>query len=156
MITIRRAAAQDAQALIDFNRAMALETERKELLPEVIGAGVRALLANPAAGFYLVAEADGQVIGALMLTMEWSDWRNGSFWWIQSVYVRPEYRRRGIYTRLYRHVQRLAAGDPGVCGFRLYVERENAAAQAVYRGLGMSETHYRVFEELKPGVRFYR
>ena len=156
MIAIRRAIAQDAQALIDFNCAMALETERKELLPEVISAGVRALLANPAAGFYVVAEADDSVVGALMLTKEWSDWRNGSFWWIQSVYVRPEYRRRRIYTQLYRHVQQLAAEDPAACGFRLYVERENAQAQAVYRALGMGETHYRVFEELKPGVRFYR
>jgi ribosomal protein S18 acetylase RimI-like enzyme len=156
MIAIRRAIARDAQALIDFNCAMALETERRELLPEVIGAGVRSLLANPAAGFYVVAEADGQVIGALMLTKEWSDWRNGGFWWIQSVYVRPEYRRRHVYTRLYRHVQELAASDPRVCGFRLYVEKENGQAQAVYRALGMSETHYRVFEELKPGVRFYR
>lgn len=156
MIAIRRATGKDAQALIDFNCAMALETERKELLPEVIGAGVRALLANPAAGFYVVAEADERVVGALMLTREWSDWRNGSFWWIQSVYVRPEYRRRGVYTRLYRHVQELAASDPSVCGFRLYVEGENAQAQSVYRKLGMRETHYRVFEELKPGVRFYR
>jgi ribosomal protein S18 acetylase RimI-like enzyme len=156
MIAIRRAIVPDAQALIDFNCAMALETERKELLPEVIGAGVRSLLANPAAGFYLVAEADDQVVGALMLTKEWSDWRNGSFWWIQSVYVRPQYRRRRIYTQLYRHVKELAASDSGVCGFRLYVESENGQAQAVYRALGMSETHYRVFEELKPGVRFYR
>ena len=156
MIAIRRAGAHDAQALIDFNCAMALETERKELLPEVIGAGVRALLANPAAGFYLVAETDGRVVGALMLTKEWSDWRNGSFWWIQSVYVRPEHRRRGVYRQLYGHVQRLAANDSAVCGFRLYVERENSAAQSVYRALGMGETHYRVFEELKPGIRFYR
>jgi ribosomal protein S18 acetylase RimI-like enzyme len=156
MIAIRRAGADDAQVLVDFNRAMALETEGKELLPEVIGAGVRALLANPAAGFYVVAEMDGRVVGALMLTKEWSDWRNGAFWWIQSVYVRPEYRRRGVYRSLYQHLQQLATADPAVCGFRLYVERENAAAQAVYRRLGMAETHYLVYEELKPGVRFYR
>src|SRR5919106_790695 len=156
MIAIRRATAQDAQALIDFNCAMALETERKELLPEVIGAGVRALLANPAAGFYVVAEADERAIGALMLTKEWSDWRNGSFWWIQSVYVRPEWRRKGVYNRPYRHIQELAAQDPSVCGFRLYVERENSRAQATYRALGMKETRYLVFEELKPGVRFHR
>jgi ribosomal protein S18 acetylase RimI-like enzyme len=153
---IRRAVSDDAQVLIDFNRAMALETEGKDLLPEVVGAGVRGLLQNPAAGFYVVAQAEGSVIGALMLTKEWSDWRNGSFWWIQSVYVRPEHRRRGVYRRLYRHVQELAAADNSVCGFRLYVERENADAQAVYRRLGMGETHYRVYEELKPGVRFYR
>ena len=136
---------------------MALETEGKELLPEVIGAGVRSLLGNPASGFYLVARS------------EWPRWsarcwspRNGatggtaSFWWIQSVYVRPEWRRQGVYKRLYRHVQELAAKDPAVCGFRLYVERENRRAQATYRALGMNETRYLVFEELKPGVRFYR
>jgi len=134
---------------------MALETERKELLPEVIGAGVHSLLANPAAGFYVVAEQDG-LIGSLMITKEWSDWRNGAFWWIQSVYVRPQSRRQGVYQRLYRHVQQLAANDPKVCGFRLYVERENSRAQATYSALGMKQTHYLVFEELKPGVRFYR
>jgi ribosomal protein S18 acetylase RimI-like enzyme len=153
---IRQAAAADAPVLIEFNCAMALETERKELLPEVIGAGVRALLANPAAGFYVVAEAGQRVAGALLITKEWSDWRNGSFWWIQSVYVRPEWRRKGVYRALYRHVQALAAKDPKACGFRLYVERENARAQETYRALGMKQTHYLVFEELKPGVRFHR
>jgi ribosomal protein S18 acetylase RimI-like enzyme len=153
---IRRATPGDAGVLIEFNAAMALETERKELLPEVIGAGVRTLLANPASGFYVIAEESSLVLAALMITREWSDWRNGSFWWIQSVYVRPEWRRRGVYKRLYRHVQELAAQDPAVCGFRLYVERENAGAQDTYRSLGMRETRYLVFEELKPGVRFYR
>ncbi|HEX7221491.1 MAG TPA: N-acetyltransferase [Burkholderiales bacterium] len=153
---VRQAAAADAPVLIEFNCAMALETERKELLPEVIGAGVRALLANPAAGFYVVAESGQRVAGALLITKEWSDWRNGSFWWIQSVYVRPEFRRQGVYRTLYRHVQSMAAKDPGVCGFRLYVERENARAQSTYTSLGMQETHYRVFEELKPGIRFHK
>jgi ribosomal protein S18 acetylase RimI-like enzyme len=153
---IRQATAADAPVLVEFNCAMALETEGKELLPEVIGAGVRALLANPAAGFYVVAESERRVVGALLITKEWSDWRNGTFWWIQSVYVRPELRRQGVYKTLYRHVQAMAANDPGVCGFRLYVERENSRAQATYRVLGMKQTHYLVFEELKPGVRFYR
>ena len=151
----RLAAAHDAAVLTEFNAAMALETEGKHLLPEVVGAGVRSLLANPESGFYMVAEQDG-VVGSLMITKEWSDWRNGSFWWIQSVYVRPAWRRQGVYKRLYRHVQELAAKDPAVCGFRLYVERANRQAQTTYRALGMSETHYLVFEELKPGVRFYR
>ena len=155
-MNVRRAGARDAEVLVEFNCAMALETEGKALLPEVIGAGVRALLANPAAGFYVVAESDARVVGALLITKEWSDWRNGTFWWIQSVYVRPELRRKGVYKTLYRHVQELAAKDPGVCGFRLYVERENARAQETYRALGMKQTHYLVFEELKPGVRFYR
>jgi ribosomal protein S18 acetylase RimI-like enzyme len=153
---IRVATPDDAATLVEFNAAMARETERKELLPEVIGAGVRSLLANPASGFYVLAEEDGQVVGSLMITKEWSDWRNGDFWWIQSVYVQPEARRRGVYRSLYRHVQDLAAADPGVCGFRLYVDRDNAAAQGTYGALGMKRTRYLVFEELKPGIRFYR
>lgn len=152
---IRLATPADAAVLIEFNGAMALETEGKNLLPDVIGAGVRGLLDNPVAGFYVLAETE-RVIAALMITKEWSDWRNGSFWWIQSVYVRPEARRQGVYRRLYRHVQEMAAKDARVCGFRLYVERENSAAQATYAALGMKETRYLVFEELKPGVRFYR
>jgi ribosomal protein S18 acetylase RimI-like enzyme len=152
----RVATAHDAAVLAEFNAAMALETEGKQLLPEVIGAGVRSLLGRPGSGFYLVAETEGQVVGSLLITKEWSDWRNGELWWIQSVYVRPAWRRQGIYKRLYRHVQELAAKDPAVCGFRLYVERENRQAQTTYRALGMTETHYLVFEELKPGVRFYR
>ena len=153
---IRLAAAADAATLIEFSAAMALETERKELLPEVIGAGVHTLLGNPASGFYVVAEEGDRVVGALLITKEWSDWRNGNFWWIQSVYVRPEFRRQGVYRRLYRHAQELAAKDPRVCGFRLYVERENSRAQSTYEALGMKATRYLVFEELKPGVRFYR
>lgn len=152
---IRLATSADATVLVEFNAAMALETEGKNLLPEVIGAGVRGLLDNPVAGFYVLAETE-RAVAALMITKEWSDWRNGSFWWIQSVYVRPEARRQGVYRRLYRHVQEMAAKDPQVCGFRLYVERENSAAQAAYAALGMKETRYLVFEELKPGVRFYR
>ena len=153
---IRLARRADAQAIVDFNAAMALETEGKRLLPEVIGAGVRSLLRNPQAGFYVVAEERNQVVAALMITNEWSDWRNGTFWWIQSVYVRPEFRRQGVYRRLYRHIQDLAKANPNVCGFRLYVERDNRRAQKTYRSLGMAKTHYLVFEELKPGVKFYR
>ena len=153
---IRRAAWRDAKVLVAFNAAMALETERKVLLPRVIGAGVRGLLRRPDSGFYVVAERDGEVIAALMVTKEWSDWRNGDFWWIQSVYVRPEFRRRGVYRRLYGHLQDLAAKKRAVCGFRLYVERNNRRAQATYRAAGMERTHYLVFEELKPGVRFFR
>jgi ribosomal protein S18 acetylase RimI-like enzyme len=155
-IRIRLARPADAKTLVEFNAAMALETEGKRLLPEVIGAGVRSLLRNPDAGFYVVAESRARPIGALLITKEWSDWRNGTFWWIQSVYVRPEFRRQGVYKRLYRHIQGMARKDRGVCGFRLYVERENRRAQTTYRKLGMKKTHYLVFEELKPGVKFYR
>src|SRR3954465_10149315 len=104
-LKIRRASRSDARTLAEFNAAMALKTEGKVLMPKVIGAGVRALLAQPRAGFYVIAETQGIVAGALMITTEWSDWRNGSFWWIQSVYVRPQFRRQGVYRRLYAHVR---------------------------------------------------
>jgi len=152
---IRRATRRDAQDLIAFNRAMALETEGKDLWPHVIGAGVRNLLRRPDSGFYSVAELGGEVIGALMVTKEWSDWRNGDFWWIQSVYVRPEHRRRGVYRRMYAHLRRLAAASRAVVGFRLYVERNNRRAQTTYRASGMERTHYLVYEHLKAGVRFF-
>jgi ribosomal protein S18 acetylase RimI-like enzyme len=151
-LTIRPAIAGDADALAAFNIAMARETEGKRLRPDVVGAGVRRMLAEPGLGFYLVAEAGGKVVGSLMVTTEWSDWRNGRFWWIQSVYVVTEWRRRGVFRALYAHVKALAAAAPDVCGFRLYVEHENADAQATYRQLGMEMTDYRLMEELRAGV----
>ena len=154
-IRIRRATRRDASALAEFNSAMALETERKVLMPRVIAAGVRGLLRRPGSGFYTVAEAGGRAIAALMVTKEWSDWRNGDFWWIQSVYVRPEFRRRGVYRRLYAHLKRQAGKERAVCGFRLYVERNNRRAQATYGAAGMERTHYVIYEQLKPGVRFF-
>jgi ribosomal protein S18 acetylase RimI-like enzyme len=155
IIRIRLARRADGSTIAAFNRAMALETEAKSLLPRVIGAGVRRLLARPQSGFYVVAERGAEVIGALLITKEWSDWRNGDFWWVQSVYVIPEHRGRGVYRRLYRHVQRLAARRRSVVGFRLYVDHDNARARRVYRSLGMKETRYLVFEQLKPGIRFF-
>jgi ribosomal protein S18 acetylase RimI-like enzyme len=151
-LTIRPAIAGDADALAAFNIAMARETEGKRLRPDVVGAGVRRMLAEPGLGFYLVAEAGGKVVGSLMVTTEWSDWRNGRFWWIQSVYVVSAWRRRGVFRALYAHVKALAAAAPDVCGFRLYVEHENADAQATYRQLGMEMTDYRLMEELRAGV----
>lgn len=150
-VSVRRAGARDADALVRFNLAMARETEAKDLAPEVLGAGVRRFIERPQFGFYLVAEGGSQVIGSLMITYEWSDWRDGLFWWIQSVYVLPSHRRRGVYRLLYEQVKRLAAADPEVRGFRLYVEKENRVAQATYERLGMNETHYKMFEELTGG-----
>lgn len=152
---VRRAGLADADAIAAFNSAMALETEGRALVPERIGAGVRRLLGDASLGFYAVAEQDGRVIGCLMVTNEWSDWRNGLFWWIQSVYVVPQWRRRGVYRRLYEFVRGLAARDPAICGFRLYVEKENAVAQRTYSALGMAPTDYLLYEELRPGVRFF-
>lgn len=149
-ITIRRATSGDAESLVSFNRAIARETEHLELRQEVISAGVAAILEKPGLGFYIVAELRGEVVGSLMVTTEWSDWRNGMFWWVQSVYITAPMRRRGIYKMLYEFVKKLADSDAGVCGFRLYVERDNTVAQQVYSSLGMKETPYRVYEELDP------
>lgn len=153
-ITIRFAEKQDAPVLIHFNRAMALETEQKELLPEVISKGVERLFTNPELGFYVVAECSKRIVGSLMITTEWSDWRNRMFWWIQSVYVLPEERRKGIYTRLYQFIQECASNNPDICGFRLYVEKNNLLAKNTYSTLGMNPTQYEIYEHVKPGTRF--
>jgi ribosomal protein S18 acetylase RimI-like enzyme len=152
--TIRQAHAADAPAIAEFNRLMAFETEHKKLLPDVILAGVNAMIANPAHGFYLVAESEGEIVGSLMITTEWSDWRNGVIWWVQSVYIVDTHRRQGIYRALYDEVKRLATLDLSVCGFRLYVEKDNVNAQTTYRSLGMQETDYLMFEELRDGIRY--
>lgn len=145
-ITVREASASDADTIAGFNTAMALETENKTLDPAIIGAGVRRFVSDTRLGFYLVAERDGVVIGCLGITYEWSDWRNGLFWWIQSVYVEPGARRSGVFRHLYDHVSEMAQATPDVCGLRLYVEKDNARAQQTYVSLGMEETEYRLFE----------
>lgn len=155
-LTLRKAELRDSTVIVGFNRAMALETEGKTLIPEMITAGVQRLLGEPSLGFYLVAERGGKIVGCLMVTNEWSDWRNGLFWWIQSVYVEPASRRQGVYRRLYDFIRELAGADPGVCGFRLYVEKENTVAQKTYDSLGMAQTDYLLYEELKPGVRYFQ
>ncbi|MCP5150860.1 MAG: GNAT family N-acetyltransferase [Ectothiorhodospiraceae bacterium] len=147
-VRIRAATIDDAEAIAGFNRAMARETEDRDLDPGRVGPGVRAVLEHPERGFYLVAEHQGRPVAGLMVTYEWSDWRNGNFWWLQSVYVQPDYRRQGLYRRLYSAVRERAGAAGNVCGFRLYVEQENARAQATYRALGMGETGYLMFEEV--------
>ena len=148
-INVRRATLRDAADLVEFNLAMARETEDKQLCAETLGAGIRSLLDDDAKGFYLVAEVDGRAAGALMVTSEWSDWRDGWFWWLQSVYVRPEYRRRGVFRTLYSHLEQMARAHPDICGLRLYVNQGNGVAQATYDMMGMSETGYVVY-----GVEF--
>ena len=146
--SIRAACDADANRIASYNSAMAEETEGKSLDPELIGPGVCALLADAAKGRYWVAEADDRVIGQLMVTYEWSDWRNGNIWWIQSVYIAPDWRRKGVFTALYRHVESLAAATPGVIGLRLYVEENNRQAQQTYAALGMVKPSYLVMESI--------
>ncbi len=146
-IQIRQASTNDALTLAEFNIAMARETEQRELDRTTITAGVNAVFNKPDSGFYVVAEVENKLAGSLMITKEWSDWRNGVFWWIQSVYVAPDFRRRGIYKMLYRHVKQLAQETGGVCGFRLYVEKDNNRAQKTYASLGMQATDYLLYEE---------
>jgi ribosomal protein S18 acetylase RimI-like enzyme len=148
---IRAARPDDAGLLARWAIAMAWETEHKQLDADTVEHGVRALFEQPAHGRYFVAErvVDGAVVavGTLMLTHEWSDWRCGDWWWIQSVYVDPAHRRGGVYRALYQHVRALAQATPQVCGLRLYVERDNAHAQRTYGSLGMVDAGYAIYED---------
>lgn len=145
-IEIRTARSEDRDVLVRFNEAIALETENKTLDRGRLEAGVEAALADPNKGFYVVATIDNQTVGGLLITTEWSDWRNGTFWWIQSVFVAPEHRRGGVYTHLHRWVEDAARSKGGVCGIRLYVDRGNARAMATYERLGMTRSRYNLYE----------
>lgn len=145
-ITIRQATLEDTEFLVAGNAAMALETEARALDIHLLRAGVCALFDDPTRGFYLIAELAGRPAGQMMITYEWSDWRNATFWWIQSVYTLPESRRRGVFKALYAHVDAQARQRPDVCGLRLYVESHNHRAQSVYHRCGMREAVYRMFE----------
>ena len=144
---IRHATHDDRDDLVRFQIAMAQESEDKGLDAAQLARGIEHLLNQPTEGFYLVAQINASNVGALMVTYEWSDWRDGRFLWIQSVYVDTNFRRRGVYSALHHYVCSAAKADPEACGIRLYVERENQAAQSTYLALGMLETRYRLFEE---------
>ena len=148
MLKIRTGTIEDSGLLTAHNCAMALETENKTLDPEVAILGVEGLFERPQFGFYLVAEEDSTAAATLMVTYEWSDWRNGLFWWIQSVYVKPHFRRQGLYRGMYEHLKSMATqqAEP-VCGFRLYAETENIGAHATYVASGMHVCEYVMFEE---------
>jgi GNAT superfamily N-acetyltransferase len=148
-IAVRRARAEDAATLIDFQHRMARETEEIELDPGTLSRGVAGVFAEPSRGTYWIAEEATIVVGALLVTHEWSDWRNGTVWWIQSVYVTPERRGQGVFRRLYEHLRAAVEASPDVKGLRLYVDRRNRAAQRAYERLGMTKEHYELFEWLK-------
>ena len=151
-LCVRKATLADVERIAAFQQAMALETEGKTLDGATLRQGVAAVFDGPQKGFYLVAVADTgddgatQVVASLLITYEWSDWRNATFWWIQSVYVDAGWRRRGVYRAMYDHVLGMAGSRGDVCGIRLYVERTNAIAQRTYDNLGMRKSHYDLYE----------
>lgn len=145
-VDIRLAQAHDAELLAAWAQAMALETEHKHLDADTVLKGVQAGIADARRARYFIAMSGEKPVGTLMLTTEWSDWRNGDWWWIQSVYVHPEFRRKGVFQSLYRHVKHMAEQAKDVCGLRLYVEHENRNAQRTYESLGMEDAGYRMME----------
>jgi len=145
-ITVRRGTVEDAAVLVKFNITIAMETEGKKLDPATVSSGVEQVMHRPELGMYVVAEMQSAVAGGLMITREWSDWRNGEFWWIQSVYVDPAYRNMGVFRAMYEYICNEAEEAGDVVGFRLYVERTNETALKAYRAVGMKETSYKVFE----------
>ena len=145
-VQVRRAALMHLETIVGFNAAMARETEDKELDLGLLRSGVRAVLTHNELGFYLLAEQSGLPAGQLLITCEWSDWRNAFFWWIQSVYVSPEYRRMGVYKALHAYADAEARHQGNVCGLRLYVDKDNNIAQGVYSSMGMSQARYDMYE----------
>ncbi len=146
---IRQANETDSASIVEFQLAMAWETEQFQLNEPTVIKGVAAVFQDESKGIYYVAETDGKVVGSLLTTFEWSDWRNGTVLWIQSVYVRQEYRKRSIFSRLYKHIQEKVALNPDLRGIRLYADKTNTAAHRVYEHLGMTAEHYQMFEWMK-------
>lgn len=146
-IITRLAVPSDAEVIADFNIAMALETEDKQLPADVVRRGVQGLFDKSDYGFYVVAQVDDEIVGSLMITYEWSDWRSGVFWWIQSVYVAAPWRQKGVFRQMYEFLKDKASQQSDICGFRLYVEKSNSAAKSTYEKIGLNEIYYRVYEE---------
>lgn len=143
---IRKARIEDLKTIVKFNYNLAKETEDKELNLEILRNGVKAMIEDSSKGQYYVYEVNGRVVGQIMFTYEWSDWRNGMFLWVQSVYVDSDYRKKGIYKKLYHNVKNICDNNDGIAGIRLYVEKENINAKATYESLGMSECNYNMYE----------
>lgn len=153
---IRLAEKSDLDAIAENVRAMALDTRGIDLSAENVGQAVRTLLERPEMGFYVVAESHGEIVGSVLVTFEWSDWHNGVYWWLQSVYVRPDQRQKGIYRCLYEYVRERAASDPRIVGLNLYVYKENRIARRAYEALGMRQSHALMYHtpDLKRGNSF--
>uniref|UniRef100_UPI004048FE69 GNAT family N-acetyltransferase n=1 Tax=Fulvivirga sp. TaxID=1931237 RepID=UPI004048FE69 len=149
MSQFRKAKFKELETIVDFQILMASETEDMKLDKETLLSGVEAVFEDPGKGTYYVATEEEVVIACLLITPEWSEWRNGTVWWIQSVYVVKEHRGKGIFKALYNYIKAMVEGDETLKGIRLYVEKENTKAQAVYERLGMTAEHYKLYEWLK-------
>lgn len=145
-LIVRPGVAGDATVLEDFQKKMALETEGLSLSADDVKKGVQRVFSDPPIARYYVAEWNGQVIGCLLICYEWSEWRNGTILWIESVYIDPEFRGRGVYKKMYFTIQQMVKEDDGLKGIRLYVEKSNKKAQQVYKKLGMNDDHYLLYE----------
>jgi len=148
-MTVRDATQEDIETIIDFQRRMAIETENLTLDIATVTRGAQEVFTDPSKGKYYVAEQTEKVVGCLMTTFEWSEWRNGNVLWIQSVYIDEKFRGQGVFRKLYAHVQTLVNRDPSLKGIRLYVDKKNDEAQRVYRKMGMNGDHYLVYEWMK-------
>jgi ribosomal protein S18 acetylase RimI-like enzyme len=149
MISIRQAQKVDIPILAGFQLRLAEETENVMLNINIVNAGLKALLNDPSKGAYYVAEVDGIVAGCFLITFEWSEWRNGTVWWLQSVYVDTAYRKQGVFKKMHEHIMSVVSNDPALLGLRLYVDKSNTRAQKVYESLGMNGDHYTVFEWMR-------
>lgn len=148
MIIVRKAVPADSAAIIEFQVKMASETENLYLPVDIVTKGVNAVFSDPAKGQYYVADSDGKVVASLLITYEWSDWRNSNVWWFQSVYVIPEFRRQGVFRLMYSFIRQLGE-DQDIAGLRLYVETRNDRARKTYEALGMSSEHYSFYEWMR-------
>lgn len=148
-IQFREAQSKDSAKIFQFQLAMALETEGQKLQEDLCQKGVEAVFQNPSLGSYYVCESGPKIIGSLLITHEWSDWRNGMVWWIQSVYIEPEFRGKKIFSQFYQFIKSKAQANPQIRGLRLYVDQRNTHAQSVYKSIGMDGEHYKVFEWMK-------
>lgn len=148
-ITVRDANFEDLKVITDFQLEMALETEALKLNRDILSAGIDSVLRDGIKARYFIAQQESESVGMLMITFEWSDWRNGWVWWIQSVYTKPGFRKMGIYRLLYDHVKGLVLNSDNIRGIRLYVDKRNVPAQRVYESLGMNGEHYTTYEWMK-------
>ena len=149
MISIRPSRYSEIDAIADFQIRLAQETENIVLDKQLVSTGIEALFADPAKGIYYVAEFQDEIIGCFLITYEWSDWRNGMVWWLQSVYVAESVRKQGVFKKVYEYLIDTISSDPTIIGLRLYVDKSNTRAQKVYQSLGMNGDHYTVFEWMK-------